>query len=41
MIINPAKTPTSFSNMQGAAAIGRIEEVLKSPVVVVDDNPNE
>ncbi len=39
MIINPAKTlSTSFSNMQkGAAAIGRIEEVLKAPVVV-DEN---
>jgi subfamily B ATP-binding cassette protein MsbA len=40
-IINPAKTlSTSFSNMRkGAAAIGRIEEVLKTPVTV-DDNPN-
>jgi ATP-binding cassette, subfamily B, bacterial MsbA len=40
-IINPAKTlSTSFSNMQkGSAAIGRIEEVLKTPVTV-DDNPN-
>jgi ATP-binding cassette, subfamily B, bacterial MsbA len=35
-IIAPAKTlSTSFSNMQkGAAAIGRIEEVLKAPIVV-------
>ncbi len=41
MIINPAKTlSTSFSNMQkGTAAIGRIEEVLKAPVVV-DENVN-
>lgn len=41
MIINPAKTlSTSFSNMQkGAAAIFRIEEVLKAPVVV-DENIN-
>jgi ATP-binding cassette, subfamily B, bacterial MsbA len=41
MIINPAKTlSTSFSNMQkGAAAINRIEEILKAPVVV-DENPN-
>jgi ATP-binding cassette, subfamily B, bacterial MsbA len=41
MIINPAKTlSTSFSNMQkGAAAIGRIEEVLQAPVVV-DENIN-
>jgi subfamily B ATP-binding cassette protein MsbA len=41
MIINPAKTlSTSFSNMQkGTAAIGRIEEVLKAPVVV-DENAN-
>ncbi|MDP4261008.1 MAG: ABC transporter ATP-binding protein [Bacteroidota bacterium] len=40
-IINPAKTlSTSFSNMRkGAAAIGRIEEVLKTPITV-DDNPN-
>ena len=40
-IINPAKTlSTSFSNMQkGTAAINRIEEVLKTPVMV-DDNPN-
>jgi subfamily B ATP-binding cassette protein MsbA len=40
-IINPAKTlSTSFSNMRkGAAAIGRIEEVLKTPVTV-DDNPS-
>ena len=39
MIINPAKTlSTSFSNMQkGTAAINRIEEVLKAPVVV-DEN---
>lgn len=38
-IINPAKTlSTSFSNMQkGSAAIGRIEEVLKTPITV-DDN---
>jgi ATP-binding cassette, subfamily B, bacterial MsbA len=40
-IINPAKTlSTSFSNMQkGSAAITRIEEVLKTPVTV-DDNEN-
>lgn len=40
-IINPAKTlSTSFSNMRkGAAAINRIEEILKTPVTV-DDNPN-
>lgn len=40
-IINPAKTlSTSFSNMRkGAAAIGRIEEILKTPVTV-DDNPD-
>ena len=39
-IINPAKSlSTSFSNMRkGAAAIGRIEEVLTTPVTV-DDNP--
>ncbi len=38
-IINPAKTlSTAFSNMQkGSAAIGRIEEVLKT-TVTVDDN---
>jgi subfamily B ATP-binding cassette protein MsbA len=40
-IIDPAKSiSTAFSNMQkGAAAIDRIEEVLKAPVTV-DDNPN-
>lgn len=40
-IINPAKSISlAFSNMQkGSAAIGRIEEVLKTPVTV-DDNPN-
>jgi ATP-binding cassette, subfamily B, bacterial MsbA len=40
-IIQPAKTlSTSFSNMRkGAAAIGRIEEILKTPITV-DDNPN-
>lgn len=40
-IINPAKAlSTSFSNMRkGAAAIGRIEEVLKTPITV-DDNVN-
>jgi subfamily B ATP-binding cassette protein MsbA len=40
-IIQPAKTlSTSFSNMRkGAAAIERIEEILKTPVTV-DDNPN-
>jgi len=40
-IINPAKAlSTSFSNMRkGAAAIGRIEEILNTPVTV-DDNPN-
>jgi subfamily B ATP-binding cassette protein MsbA len=40
-IINPAKAlSTSFSNMRkGAAAINRIEEVLKTPVTV-DDNVN-
>ncbi|HQV59732.1 MAG: ABC transporter ATP-binding protein [Chitinophagaceae bacterium] len=39
-IINPAKAlSTSFSNMRkGAAAINRIEEVLKTPITV-DDNP--
>ncbi len=37
-IINPAKTlSTSFYNMQkGTAAIGRIEEVLKAPLVISD-----
>ncbi|MFZ1528630.1 MAG: ABC transporter ATP-binding protein [Ferruginibacter sp.] len=41
MIINPVKSLSSlFGNMQkGAAAIGRIEEVLKAPIVV-DDNVN-
>ncbi|MBS1654661.1 MAG: ABC transporter ATP-binding protein [Bacteroidetes bacterium] len=40
-LINPSKTlSTSFSNMRkGSAAIGRIEEVLNTPVTV-DDNPN-
>lgn len=40
-IINPAKAlSTSFSNMRkGAAAINRIEEILKTPISV-DDNPN-
>jgi subfamily B ATP-binding cassette protein MsbA len=40
-IINPAKAlSTSFSNMRkGAAAIGRIEEILNTPITV-DDNPN-
>lgn len=40
-IINPAKAlSTSFSNMRkGAAAIGRIEEVLTAPITV-DDNPD-
>lgn len=40
-LINPAKAlSTSFSNMRkGAAAIGRIEEILKTPVTV-DDNVN-
>lgn len=40
-IINPAKAlSTSFSNMRkGAAAITRIEEILKTPITV-DDNPN-
>lgn len=40
-IINPAKSlSTSFSNMQkGTAAIARIEEVLRAPVTV-DDNEN-
>ena len=40
-IINPAKALSiSFSNMRkGAAAIARIEEILKTPVTV-DDNPN-
>lgn len=39
-IINPAKTlSTSFSNMRkGAAAINRIEEILKTHITV-DDNP--
>jgi subfamily B ATP-binding cassette protein MsbA len=40
-IINPAKSlSTSFSNMQkGTAAIARIEEVLRAPITV-DDNEN-
>ena len=40
-VIDPAKSiSTAFSNMQrGAAAIDRIEEVLKAPVLV-DENPN-
>ncbi len=40
-IINPAKAlSTSFSNMRkGAAAINRIEEILRTPLTV-DDNPN-
>ena len=40
-IIDPAKSiSTAFSNMQkGAAAIGRIEEVLNAPITV-DDNPH-
>lgn len=40
-IIDPAKSiSTAFSNMRrGAAAIGRIEEVMNAPVTV-DDNPN-
>lgn len=40
-IISPVKTlSTSFSNLnKGSAAIGRIEEVLKTPVTV-DDNPD-
>jgi subfamily B ATP-binding cassette protein MsbA len=40
-LINPAKAlSTSFSNMRkGAAAITRIEEILKTPVTV-DDNVN-
>lgn len=40
-IINPAKSISlAFSNMQkGSAAIGRIEEVLRTPVTV-DDNVN-
>ena len=40
-IINPAKAlSTSFYNMQkGSAAIGRIEEVLRAPVVI-EDQPN-
>ncbi len=40
-LINPAKTlSTSFGNMRkGTAAIGRIEEILNTPVTV-DDNPN-
>lgn len=39
-IINPAKAlSTSFSNMRkGSAAIGRIEEILQTPVTV-EDNP--
>ncbi|HVZ56871.1 MAG TPA: ABC transporter ATP-binding protein [Chitinophagaceae bacterium] len=39
-VITPVKTlSTSFSNMQkGSAAIGRIEEVLRTPVTV-DENP--
>ena len=37
-IINPAKSlSTSFYNMQkGSAAIGRIEEILKAPLVIED-----
>ncbi|MFM2138086.1 MAG: hypothetical protein RJA57_393 [Bacteroidota bacterium] len=40
-IINPAKSlSTSFSNMRkGGAAIQRIEEVLRTPIMV-DDNPD-
>jgi ATP-binding cassette, subfamily B, bacterial MsbA len=40
-LINPAKAlSTSFGNMRkGTAAIGRIEEILNTPVTV-DDNPN-
>jgi subfamily B ATP-binding cassette protein MsbA len=40
-IIDPAKSiSTAFSNMQkGAAAIERIEQILKAPVTV-DENPN-
>jgi subfamily B ATP-binding cassette protein MsbA len=40
-LINPAKAlSTSFSNMRkGAAAIGRIEEIMTTPVTV-DENPN-
>ena len=40
-IIDPAKSiSTAFSNMRkGAAASGRIEEVMSAPVMV-DDNPN-
>lgn len=40
-IINPAKSiSAAFSNMQkGSAAIERIEQVLKAPVLV-DENPN-
>lgn len=41
MLINPAKNiSTAFFNIQrGAAALIRVEEVLKAPVVV-DENPN-
>lgn len=41
MLINPAKNiSTAFFNIQrGAAALVRVEEVLKAPVVV-DENPN-
>jgi subfamily B ATP-binding cassette protein MsbA len=40
-IIDPAKSiSTAFNNMQkGAAAIDRIEQVLRAPITV-DDNPN-
>jgi ATP-binding cassette, subfamily B, bacterial MsbA len=40
-IISPAKAlANSFSNMRkGSAAIGRIEEILRTPIAV-DDNPN-
>jgi subfamily B ATP-binding cassette protein MsbA len=41
MLINPAKNiSTAFFNIQkGAAALARVEEILKAPVVV-DENPN-
>ena len=41
MLINPAKNiSTSFFNIQrGAAALVRVEEILKAPIVV-DENPN-
>ncbi len=41
MLINPAKNVSSsfFNIRRGAAALDRVEEILKAPIVV-DDNPN-